>query len=92
MYNTRIHFVYIGHIVYSTSSIYYTVTLQVKFGGKSSVGRGGMSTKCAAAMWAVENQVSVVIANGTSIRYFSVLYNYCVTFSRQNIYQSLQSS
>ena len=42
--------------------------IQVKFGGKSTVGRGGMSSKCAAAMWAVENQVSVVIANGMTGR------------------------
>lgn len=40
--------------------------MQVKFGGKSNVGRGGMASKCAAALWAVENQVSVVIANGMS--------------------------
>lgn len=40
--------------------------MEVKFGGKSNVGRGGMASKCAAALWAVENQVSVVIANGMS--------------------------
>jgi len=38
--------------------------MEVKFGEKSAVGRGGMASKCTAALWAVENKVSVVIANG----------------------------
>ncbi|XP_065071424.1 delta-1-pyrroline-5-carboxylate synthase-like isoform X4 [Rhopilema esculentum] len=36
----------------------------IKFGGKSRVGLGGMESKVRAATWALENNCAVVIANG----------------------------
>lgn len=36
----------------------------IKFGGKSRVGLGGMESKVRAATWALENSCAVVIANG----------------------------